>query len=110
MSQVKVIGCRLPNGLLISPDPMDRTKRIMINGMNKSIIEGAKFTTTIVDANMWDSFVSQNKNYAPLKNGALFEAKDAKDAEAKALDFITLKTGFEGMSKVAKDIKPASDK
>lgn len=106
MSQGKLIGCRLPHGLIIR-DPLNPAKSVQIAGMNSSKIIGAPYVTTIVPAEMWDMFVASNPKFPALKNRALFECKDEKDAEAKGMQYRAIKTGLEPMKKEVMGVKPA---
>jgi len=103
-----IIGCKLPHGLVIE-NPMNPNERVTLNGLNKSLIIGAKHATTEVDADMWKLWKATNKDFGPLKNGAIFEAKDAASAKSIAKETEKEKTGFEAMDPKdkASGVKPA---
>lgn len=105
-----LIGCRLPNGILLHhPDPQKRAtlKPIKIAGLRDSKIIGAPYVTTTVDADFWEGWKKAYPDYAPLKNGSLFEASSANEAAAKGKELAAAKTGFEPVKKDAPGIKPA---
>jgi hypothetical protein len=105
---VVVIGCRLPHGLIIT-HPINRNITQKIAGLNESRIIGATHITTEVDAELWELWKAIHEDYAPLKNGAIFETKSANDAERQAREFEKVKTGFEAMPQDALGVKPSKD-
>lgn len=105
-----LIGCRLPHGVTLHhPDPEKResVKPVMLKGLRDSKIIGAPYATTEVDADFWDVWKKAYADYAPLKNGAIFEARTANEAEKKGDEFADEKTGFEPMAQDAMGVKPA---
>ena len=101
-----IIGCRLPNGLTIA-HPNTGVKAT-IAGMYSSKIIGATHITTEVDAELWEAWkTSVGKDYAPLKSGAIYEARSATEALDKAKDLRKEKTGFEPMAQDAPGVKKA---
>lgn len=103
-----IIGCKLPNGLVIE-NPLNPNERVTLNGLNKALIIGAKHATTEVDADMWKLWKATNKDFGPLKNGAIFEAKDKASANAIAKETEKEKTGLEKIDPNDKTtgVKPA---
>ena len=92
-----LVGCRLPNGMILH-HPQDRKKTIKLNGVFEPLGEGLwspprAYATTEVDADFWNAWKAAYAGNNPLKNRAVFEAKDEKDAMAKAKD--SDRTGFE---------------
>lgn len=105
-----LIGCRLPHGLTIShPNPAIKTK-VTIAGMNTSKVIGSTHVTTEVDADFWEAWKTVYSDFAPLKNGSIFDARSVTDAAAKAKDLRKEKTGFEPMAKDAGGVKPSDKK
>lgn len=107
-----IIGCRLPNGLtLILRDTKGQeVKRVSINGMNKSLIKGVTYTTTVVDAEFWAAWKAAHSDYAPLKNGALFDAATDDQAKFKGVkEYGKEKTGFEPMPLQTMGIAPSKE-
>lgn len=100
-----IIGCRLPNGLTLT-HPVTR-ERVTLAGLHSAKIIGAKHVTTEVDADFWDTWKAAYPEYAPLKTGAIFEAKNETDAKAKAIELRDEKTGFEELKPDAMGVKPA---
>jgi hypothetical protein len=104
-----LIGCKLPNGIILE-NPLNPDEKVTLKGLNRATIIGSTHVTTEVDADFWDLWKSTNPEFSALKNGAIFEAKDKASAKDKAKD--TDKTGFEKMDPKDKKhgVKPADDK
>lgn len=101
-----LIGCRLPNGLILQ-HPESKAK-VTIAGLHSSKIIGAKHITTEVDAEFWAAWkAAYASDFKPLKTGAIFEAASASAAESKAKELEKEKTGFEPMAKEALGVKPS---
>ena len=105
-----LIGCRLPNGLILRhPDPARADRTVKLKGANeaqvKSVVIGQTFVTTAVDADFWETWKKCYSDYAPLKSGAIFEARDDKEANGKGRELSKEKLGFEGMPKEAMGVK-----
>lgn len=105
------IGCRLPSGLLLQVGEVF----VELEGQRQTqqrssivLLSADDYGTTEVDAGFWDAWTKQvGPNFAPLKSGAIFEAKSTKEAAAKAKDLKEKKTGHEPLPQVAKDIEAA---
>ena len=106
MAQKVVVGCRLPNGIILE-HPSDPKIKVELNGLNKVTIIGAPYAHNDVDADFWDAWFAVNKDFAPLKNGAIFVAKSSEDAQAKAREIKKERTGFEAMAQDAHGVTPA---
>lgn len=95
------VCCKLPNGIVLQ-HPIEKERTVTLKGKSKAVIVGADYGTTMVDQDFWNDWYAANsqsgREFAPLKSGAIFVAKDGKDAEAKAKDFKERKTGFEGLT------------
>jgi hypothetical protein len=108
------IGCRLPSGIIldIGPEhPMVELagKRQAQEGSPIVILREADCGYTQVDASYWEAFKKRvGPDFAPLKSGAIFEAKSIKEAKAVNKDLKGKKTGHEPLSQEAKDIQPMS--
>lgn len=98
------IGCRLPHGLTIH-HPSDRKITATIAGMNASKVIGSTHMTTQVDADLWAAWRKAYTDYAPLKNGAIFEARGEAEAKDKAKELRKEKTGFEPISPESHGVK-----
>ena len=101
-----IVGCRLPHGIVLD-HPLDPSKKIELAGLNKALIIGADHATTEVDGEFWEQWKTVHKDFPALKSGAIFEAKDAASAKAKAKELKDEKTGFEPMPQEAQGVKPA---
>jgi ribosomal protein L31 len=104
MARSVTVGCRLPNGIIIE-HPLDPKKRVEIAGLNKKILIGSTFTTTEIDAEIWDAWHAVNAGSHLLKSKALFVCRNAAEGAAMAKD--SPKTGLEQMSQTAMGVKPA---
>lgn len=97
MADKVVIGCKLPNGIILDHGGKTvelRGSRIPLNEdgspvSNRLIIGG--YGTTEVDKDFWDAWKTANcpKNkmeswFAPMRSGAIFEAPTQADATATA--------------------------
>lgn len=91
-----VIGCKLPNGLTLI-HPTHKHVRVTLAGLNSSKIIGASHVTTEVDQEFWDTFKAAHTDYAPLKSGAIFDARNETEAQAKGKELKNQKTGFEAL-------------
>jgi len=103
-----LIGCRLPNGLTLH-HPIS-TEKITLAGLHSSKIIGATHVSTEVDSEFWDAWKVAYKDYAPLKSGAIFEARNETEALAKSKELRKEKTGFEPMQQDAAGVKPDKGK
>lgn len=109
---VVIIGCRLPSGI-----------ELEISTGEKFVLEGQRQTQarspiillteddcgfTIVNKDFWDQWKKEYAGFQPLESGAIFEAKDERDAKAIHKELKKEKTGHEPMPQVTKDVE--SDK
>lgn len=109
-----LIGCRLPNGLILRhPDPAHKGKSVRLRGANeaqvKSVVIGQTFVTTPVDSDFWETWKKVYSDFAPLKSGAIFEARSDNEANGKGRELSKEKTGFEAMAKEVLGVKEAKD-
>ncbi len=112
-----VIGCRLPNGLVIEmpnkPDPngyltpTPRENRVALKGKNRAVIVGADYGLTEVDVEFWAAWKKANPKFPALAAGTIFEASSANDAAAVADEVKAERTGFEPMQIDGKDPRAA---
>lgn len=100
-----LIGCRLPNGLTIT-HPTTK-KQITLNGLFQSKIIGATHALTEIEQEFWDTWKTAYKDYKPLKNGSIFEARGVREAEDKAKELKDEKTGFEPVAQDSGGVKKA---
>jgi hypothetical protein len=95
-----LVGCRLPNGIILA-DPQNRDIKVKIAGTSGEKLEGGlylpprAFATTVVEADFWERWKAAYSGFPPLKNRALFEARNEQEAGSKAKD--AERTGFEQM-------------
>jgi len=103
MADKVIIGCKLPNGIILEVG--DKSK--LIKGLNASVIIGADHVTTEVDAEFYEAWLADHKDFPAVKSGAIFVAKTIEAIKEKAKDLKKEKTGFEPMQQDAMGVKSA---
>ena len=93
MAELVVVGCKLPNGLLIKHNG----KEVLLNGLNSSEIIGGHGITR-VEKDLWESWYLDNLDFAPVKNGFIFANNNEKSTAAEAREKENELTGFEGIN------------
>lgn len=107
-----IVGCKLPNGLimeLIKPGPLNMptppSKRVTLAGANSLRTSKAenplvsRYAMTPVDEEFAREWFKQNAQMDFVKAGAVFIAKDAKEAQAEAKEKVDeVKTGLEPLN------------
>jgi len=111
MAKTVVVGCKLPNGIILE-HPQDASKKVTLNGKNKALIVGADFATTDIDSEFFEAWLAANSEFPALKSNAIFVARSIGEAQAIAKDFEDIETGLEpmrtdGKDKRAKGVKKA---
>jgi len=108
MSKI-TIGCRLPSGLKLEVNGVTVGLAGQRQAQERSPIitlSADDYGVTEVDTSFWEAFKARvGKDFAPIKSGAVFEAKNTNDIKAKAKDLKGEKTGFEAMDKETKEVK-----
>ena len=112
---VVVIGCRHPCGIIINLiNSSGQEVKIKLNGQNSDqegreiiLLSERDYGVTDVDAEFWVKWKEQYKDFAPLKTGMIFEAKDERDAKAIHKELMKEKTGHEPMPQEGGGIKKA---
>ena len=103
------VGCKLPSGIILE-NPIDTRQTVTLKGVNKAAIIGADYATTEVDGDFWELWAGVNKDFTPLKSGAIFVAKSAADAAAVAKELADETTGLEPMSTDGSDPRASNVK
>ena len=98
-----VIGCRLPNGLTLT-HPITKDK-VTLAGLHSAKMIGSTHVSTEVDQDFWDVWKAAYKDYAPLKSGSIFEARNETEALAKSKELRKETTGFEPIKQDAAVVK-----
>lgn len=108
---VVVIGCRLPSGIVLELNGVKKVLAGQRQTQERSpiiLLNEDDYGTTIVDAEYWEAWKKEYAGFAPLENGAIFEAKSEQDAKAIHKELKKEKTGHEPMPQVdGKKIKSA---
>lgn len=102
MGQTVTIGCRLPSGLVIEVNDIQVTLAGQRQSQERSpiiLLSEDDYGLTDVDADYWEAFKKRvGQDFAPIKSGAVFEAKNHGDAKGKAKELKKEKTGHEPLS------------
>src|SRR5487761_58432 len=102
--EIILIGCRLPNGLVLH-HPKNKNLTVKLQGTYETKLDNGlymparPFSTTAVDAEFWAEWKAAYVGFPPLKTRAVFEARSEQEADSKAKNAERVKTGFEPMSK-----------
>lgn len=115
MSKTIVIGCRLPCGITLDlVNAAGKEVKVLLNGQNSAqegspiiLLSERDYGVTDVDAEFWEAWKKQYADFQPLKVGAIFEAKDERDAKAVHRELKAEKTGHEPMPQEGGNIKKA---
>lgn len=126
MAETVIVGCKLPQGLVLQVGD----KRVRLRGSACYIQPNPKRkfqnprpedmvladTVNLVDKDFWEKWKKQvGRDYAPIKSGAIYEAKTKADIAAMAVDLESVVSGFEktdpdkapGIVKASEDSGPA---
>lgn len=103
------IGCRLPTGLVIEVNQHKVTLEGQRQAQERSpiiLLTEDDYGITEVESSFWEAWKKQvGDDFTPLKSGAVFEAKSAREAGAKAKDMKEAPTGHEPMKQDAAGVK-----
>lgn len=97
MSSTVIVGCKLPNGLIIHIGE----KNVTLNGYNSTKIVGGHGITE-VDKDFWDEWSKSNSDFDPVKAGLIFASGSVKNTEAEAIEKEDNLSGFEQIDPNAK--------
>lgn len=103
MADKVIVGCKLPNGIVLEVGD----KKKVVNGLNAAVIIGSDHVTTEVDADFFNAWLEDHKDFPAIKSGALFVARTIDAIKEKAKDLKKKKTGFEPMQQDAMGVKSA---
>ena len=98
-----LIGCRLPNGIVLQ-HPKNPNVTVELAGTYGKKTEAGiylppvQYSTTAVDAEFWAEWKAAHVGFAPLKNRAIFEARSEQEVGTKARESEKVPTGFEPMT------------
>ncbi|EOC1127308.1 hypothetical protein AAAW35_000284 [Cronobacter sakazakii] len=108
MAETIVVGCKLPNGLVVEQDGYTVT----LNGSNSSNVVGGYGLTEGVDKDAFENWLEVHKNQPYVKNELVFAQAKANSAQSKATENASIKSGLEGLpqDKPAPGIEKADGK
>ncbi|ELY4201963.1 hypothetical protein ACLF30_000242 [Cronobacter sakazakii] len=108
MAETIVVGCKLPNGLVVEQDGYTVT----LNGSNSSNVVGGYGLTEGVDKDAFEKWLEVHKNQPYVKNELVFAQAKANSAQSKATENASIKSGLEGLpqDKPAPGIEKADGK
>lgn len=114
-----MVGCKLPNGILLELipkhegwNPPPTGPRVKINGSNSvrrdSMIVRVNprildYGQTLVNRSFWEQWLEQNKDKALVTSGAIFAESTRQDFVAHAKDTLGEKVGLEGLNPEGND-------
>lgn len=96
MSKTVVIGCKLPNGLILEMGSFgdENYKAVTLEGSN-SVNAVSGFGLTRVDEDLWTAWAKAHSFLPALRQGMIFSQVSDANAQAAALDNQSPKTGLE---------------
>ncbi|AHB69573.1 hypothetical protein P262_01697 [Cronobacter malonaticus] len=108
MAETIVVGCKLPNGLVVEQDG----HTVTLNGANSSNVVGGYGLTEGVDKDAFEKWMEVHKNQPYVKNELVFAQAKANSAQSKANENASVKSGLEGLpqDKPAPGIEKADGK
>ncbi|EGT5722946.1 hypothetical protein FZI38_01155 [Cronobacter sakazakii] len=108
MAETIVVGCKLPNGLVVEQEGYTVT----LNGANSSNVVGGYGLTEGVDKDAFEKWLEVHKNQPYVKNELVFAQAKANSAQSKATENASIKSGLEGLpqDKPAPGIEKADGK
>ncbi len=108
MAEVVVVGCKLPNGIVLEQDGY----RVILNGANSANIVGGYGLTEGVDKDAFEKWIKTHADQAYVKNELVFAQAKTNSAESKAKENASVKSGLEGLpqDKPAPGIEKADGK
>ncbi|ELY5940591.1 hypothetical protein [Cronobacter malonaticus] len=108
MAETIVVGCKLPNGLVVEQDGYTVT----LSGSNSSNVVGGYGLTEGVDKDAFEKWMEVHKNQPYVKNELVFAQAKANSAQSKANENASVKSGLEGLpqDKPAPGIEKADGK
>ncbi|EKY2017044.1 hypothetical protein QU220_004177 [Cronobacter sakazakii] len=108
MAETIVVGCKLPNGLVVEQEGYTVT----LNGANSSNVVGGYGLTEGVDKDAFEKWLEVHKNQPYVKNELVFARAKANSAQSKATENASVKSGLEGLpqDKPAPGIEKADGK
>ncbi|EME2032429.1 hypothetical protein VWS47_004274 [Cronobacter sakazakii] len=108
MAETIVVGCKLPNGLVVEQEGYTVT----LNGANSSNVVGDYGLTEGVDKDAFEKWLEVHKNQPYVKNELVFAQAKANSAQSKATENASVKSGLEGLpqDKPAPGIEKADGK
>ncbi len=99
-----IVSCKLSNGIYLEVGE----NRVLINGFSRGICDENGFgLTSGVDKDMWDAWLTENKDRDLVKNGLIFAHEKQSSAKAESKEKADLKSKTEPMKQVDEKIKPA---
>lgn len=113
--KIVVIGCRLPCGLILDlVNASGDTIKVELNGQNSAqegspiiLLSKRDYGTTLVDGDFWEEWKKQYAGFPALKSGAIFEAKDEREARVIHAEVQNEPTGHEPMPQDSGGVKTA---
>jgi len=93
MAEVVVVGCKLPNGIVLEVEGYS----VVLNGANSSNVIGGYGLTESVDKDAFDKWMKIHADQAYVKNELVFAQAKTNSAESKAKENADRRSGLEGL-------------
>lgn len=108
-----VIGCRLPCGIILDlADASGKIVKVELNGQNSAqegspiiLLSKKDYGITYVDSDFWEAWKKEFSAFPALTSGAIFEAKDERDARAMQKELQDEPTGHEPVAQDSGGVK-----
>lgn len=115
MAETVIVGCKLPNGLLLSVKgvtlringrarfsmPTPARPKALTGPVNLEFGDGL----TTVDKDFWDTWLKDHQDYPAVKSGHIYATGGYENAKAKAKDTEENKTGLEPLDPAKPPVK-----
>ena len=100
------IGCKLPNGVLMSAQVGGKEVECRINGWNQNLIQGTGHGITHdVPKDLWDAWREKFKDSKLVKGGFVFAHAQERSVKAEANEKKGNKSGTEQLPQLTGDAK-----
>lgn len=100
------IGCKQPNGIILSAMVNGKLMEHRLNGWNQNVIQGTGTGITHdVPEDLWKAWREQFKDSKLVKGGFVFAHKQERSVKAEATEKKSKKTGREQLPQIKGDAK-----
>jgi len=98
------VGCKLPNGILLSAMVGGKVVEHRLNGWNQNVLQDTGCGITYdVPKELWAAWLDQFKGSKLVKGGFVFAHAQEKSVKAEAKEKTKVKSGTEQLPQITKD-------